>query len=159
MIVLVGLPRSGKSSYAMKIKDRSDIVVNLDQMRKIVYGQEFNQMMDYVAIKANQYMLEYLLTNHHNVIVDATNTRTHVRKELVELAKKYNYRVEAHFMNTPPDVCMIRAIRTDRDYLTDVIHRQIGYFDANGFASNAEGFDDIKIIGKGDAEWRLELSK
>jgi predicted kinase len=148
MVVLVGLPRAGKSTYAQKFKENEEeeyFVVCLDEVRKMVYNQEYNQAIDYVAIKTHHHIIEFLLKAGANIIIDGTNTRQYVRKEMISLARKYGYKVYAHWVPTPVEICKERAIQTGKPELVDVIDRQLTYFNKDEFLNNVDGFDGIRM--------------
>lgn len=145
IVLMVGFPGAGKSTYVQQIKD-GKILLSLDQVRKVVYKEDYNQAMDYIAIKTHHYMLEYLLKQEHDIIIDGTNTRSYVRQEMVKLARLYGYKIEAHFIDTPIEICMRRALDEDLKHLVAVIQKQSDYFDRQSFLNNSDGFDKVEVI-------------
>ena len=72
LICTVGLPRSGKSSWA---REQGAPIVNPDSIRLAIHGQAFISEAEPFVWATAKYMVKALfLAGHETVIVDATNT-------------------------------------------------------------------------------------
>lgn len=90
LVVLCGLPASGKSTYAKKyIESNSNFVlISSDSIREELYGSESiqgkaNDVFDLLYIRAKEN-----INNGHNVLIDATNISGKHRKSLVDYIKR-----------------------------------------------------------------------
>jgi predicted kinase len=78
LILTVGLPRSGKSTWA---KEQGHPIVNPDAIRLAMHGTAYNTKVEPLVWATAKYMVEALfLAGHDKVIVDATNS-TRKRRE------------------------------------------------------------------------------
>ena len=118
LIVTVGLPRSGKSTWAL---EQDYPIVNPDAMRLAVYGERFNASRENEVWSIVPIMINSLfLAGHDFVIFDATNV-TKRRREAVRNDSLYTCYYVA--FNTPPEECIKRAIATGQEDLIPVIEK------------------------------------
>ncbi len=124
--MMVGLPRSGKSTAAKKL---GFPIVSPDSIRVVVHGTPFRASIEPLIWSFAKMMVQSLFeTGHNNVILDATN-HTVERRVLWE---SEDWKVKYHVVNTPKDVCITRAIETFQDYLVPVINRMSVDFEPIG---------------------------
>ena len=115
LILTVGLPRSGKSTWAMKT---GFPVVNPDSIRLAVHGQPFiPEAEPLVWVTAKMMVRALFLAGHETVVLDATNLTEARRDEWNSSQWNTVYQV----FQTPADVCIDRAIKGDRQDLLPVI--------------------------------------
>lgn len=123
LILTVGLPRSGKSTWALQT---GYPVVNRDAIRLALHGQAYIQSAEDMVTAIETYMIKALfLAGHDIVIVDATHT-TRVRRdrwESLEWERKF-----AVFDASAAE-CVQRAVSGDRDDLVPVIRRMWGNYE------------------------------
>lgn len=72
-IILIGLPASGKSTYAEKIKNDNTVVLSSDSIRKEIYGNESIQGNPKEIFDTLYSRMRSALSENKDVIVDATN--------------------------------------------------------------------------------------
>ena len=94
LVMLVGPPGSGKSTFSKKYKEEGFVYVNQDAQGKLEHMAIFRD-----ALAAGQ-----------NVIVDRMNFNRVQRLGYLEQAQKLSYYVEIHVIHEPYDVCVARAI-------------------------------------------------
>ena len=86
LILTVGLPRSGKTTWAKKMNFP---IVNPDSIRLALHGNQFITEAEPMVWEIAKYMVKSLfLAGHNTVILDATNTTVKKRKEW--LSKEYD---------------------------------------------------------------------
>jgi predicted kinase len=119
LIMTVGLPRSGKSTWAKK---QNLPIVNPDAIRLSVHGQPFLKEAESLVWTIAKYMTKSLfLAGHERIILDATNLTKKRRKEWEDDM----WEIEYKYFNTSPEECKRRALNTDKAYLLPVIDRMI----------------------------------
>lgn len=117
LILMVGLPRSGKSTWA---KRQGFPIVNRDAIRLALHGQTYIQEAESIITPIEEYMVKALfLAGHETVIVDATHTTENRRQRWVKLG----YNVRLKIMDTEMWTCMQRAKDNKREDLIPVIER------------------------------------
>lgn len=99
MIILVGLPASGKSSVYNKIC--SDLV---------------QVSLDVIKTRAKEIkLLQSIFNEGKDLVIDNTNASISERKRYLDLAKEHGYKTVCVWMDTPKEECLKRnKIRSNR---------------------------------------------
>ena len=117
LILIVGLPRSGKSTWAFV---QGFPIVNRDAIRIALHGQPFIGQAEDMVTAIETYMVRALFEGSHNtVIVDAT----HLRKKYRDRWLYGPWNVELKVIDTPIAVCIERAKEDNREDLIPIIER------------------------------------
>lgn len=104
LVVMVGVPGSGKSTYAASQKGFT--VHSSDGIRKELFGNIYNQQ-DNITVFAECYRrIKNSLLNGDNVIYDATNISIRSRKELLAALKGVDFVAAAVWLDRPYSVCL-----------------------------------------------------
>jgi predicted kinase len=115
LIITVGLPRSGKSTWAMK---QLVPVVNPDSIRLAFHGFAYLPKVEPWIWRLAQVMVESLfLAGHNTVILDSTMVTKARRAEWASPLWRRQYQE----FSTSEDECCLRAAVTG--FPEDVIHR------------------------------------
>lgn len=118
LLLTVGLPRSGKTTWAM---EQGVPVVNPDSIRLALHGQRFLQSAESI-VWAHAYLMAraLLISGHDRVIVDATNVTRGRRNQWI---MQVGDLAEVRFVvfDTSPDECKRRALATNDEYILPVI--------------------------------------
>lgn len=123
LILTVGLPRSGKSTWAIR---EGYPVVNPDSIRLALHGQVYIQSAEDMVWTMAKYMTKSLfLAGHHTVIVDATNMTEKRRGAWVDDA----WTLQFAYFDTSEETCIERAKSTGREDLIPVIKRMAAEFE------------------------------
>ena len=121
LILTVGLPRSGKSTWA---KEQGYPIVCPDAIRYALHGNQFLSDAEDMVWSIAKYMAKALfIAGNDTVIIDATNN-TQKRRDIWEaLAKKMDAEVELKVFDTPKEVCIERAKATGMANLIPIIEK------------------------------------
>lgn len=101
LIILVGYQASTKSTYCKKLLDKYPAAVTVSR-DLLAAGSRVADCLSPVKTA---------LAAGKTVILDNTNLTVESRKPFIELAKKYNAKVDAIVMNTSIEDCQIRLLR------------------------------------------------
>jgi predicted kinase len=106
IVVLVGLPGSGKSSYA----ERMGVTpLSSDLLRQLLADDITDQTIHARVFNAMRYLLRHRLAIGRPVtFVDATHLVPAERQPYIEIARWYGCDVEALFFDVPIEVCLDR---------------------------------------------------
>jgi predicted kinase len=106
IVLLVGLPGSGKSTYA---RDAKLPVLSSDAVRLLLADDETDQTIHGRVFATLRYLLMQRVEIGRPVTcVDATHLTKAERKPYVEIAKEHRCSLEAVFVNTPLPICLER---------------------------------------------------
>lgn len=122
LYITVGLPRSGKSTYA---KSTGWPIVNPDSIRLALHGERFiAQAEPHVWAIAKTMVRALFLAGHEQVLLDATSITPERRSEWNSTDWTSRYVI---FMASKLE-CIRRALVVDDIYIVPVIERMAGQF-------------------------------
>jgi predicted kinase len=117
LILTVGLPRSGKSTWA---RQQGYPMVNIDSIRLALTGKAYEPLAEEMVWATARIMVRALFISGHDiVIVDATNTTLGRRNAWKAKEWSCAYKV----FTVGVDVCKQRAIDSGKPELVPVIER------------------------------------
>lgn len=143
LICLVGIPGSGKTTYAEKyIKEHGGLHLSSDLIRKELYGDESTQGNPSEVFALMQDRAIEALNNGTSVVYDATNITRKDRSYIINLCPKF-VQIEAHIIWAPIETCIERDAARERTVGTAVIDKMLKRFQPPFYD---EGFDYIKLV-------------
>jgi predicted kinase len=141
LVVLVGLPASGKSKWA---GEQRLPVLSSDEMRRIITGDITNQTVNSLVFRMLRRVLDAMLAaGAERVIVDSTALTRRERRTWIRWAELNGCGVEAVFFDTPREVCEKRNRERERVVPADAMERLFNRFEPPRLE---EGFDRLTII-------------
>lgn len=148
LILLVGIPGSGKTAYAHKYvaEHPNTIHIASDNIRKELWGNESIQgdpkevfsLMKSRAIEA--------LNNGKNVVYDATHMTRKDRADIISACPRF-VKIECHIIWAPIETCIQRDAARERTVGKAVIDRMLRRFQSPYYD---EDIDEIQIIRPDD---------
>ncbi|WP_329363353.1 polynucleotide kinase-phosphatase [Streptomyces sp. NBC_01483] len=152
LVVLIGASGSGKSTFARRHFKPTE-VISSDFCRGLVADDENDQSASGDAFDVLHYIAGKRLAAGRRTVVDATNVQQDSRRQLIELAKKYDVLPIAIVLDVPEEVCAERnAARSDRaDMPRRVIQRHIRELRRSLRHLEREGFRKVHVL-RGVAE-------
>lgn len=120
LVMTVGLPRSGKSTWCKNMIEYGAVIVNPDSIRLAIHGQPFIQEAEPTVWATAKYMVKSLFIAGHNIVIlDATSINDKSRNEW----KSYDWETVYKVFHTSKETCLQRAIDNGQEYLLPVIER------------------------------------
>jgi predicted kinase len=143
LILLVGIPGSGKTTYAEKyIKENPNTVhLSSDKIREELWGNEATQGDNSEVFSLMQYRDIDALNNGQSVVYDATNITRKDRSYIIALCPKFA-KIECHIIWASIETCIERDAARERTVGKEVIDRMLKRFQAPYYD---EGIDKIIV--------------
>ncbi|MBF2050062.1 MAG: AAA family ATPase [Elainella sp. C42_A2020_010] len=130
LLLLIGIPGSGKSSLAAQLQQISACrIISTDSIRAQLFGnaaiqgpwlliwREVNQQFREAVVQIQTGQIDF-------AIYDATNTRRRVRRDLIALARSVGFsRIVAVWLDPPLELCCWRNHQRGRQVPEAVIQR------------------------------------
>ena len=134
LILFVGLPASGKSTYYLRHYAATHVHVSQDLLPRGARQEP---------------LIEKALAAGKSVVVDNTNPSAAIRAPLIELGRRHGARIVGVFFETDAKICLVRnRQRTGKARVPDVAL----FVTKKKLAppSYDEGFDEIKVVTPSD---------
>lgn len=150
LVVLVGAAGAGKSTFAARHFDPSEILSS-DRYRALIAGDESDQRATRAAFGRLHRDLAGRLEAGLLTVVDATNVEPAARRTLLALARTAGVAAVAIALDLPADEVIARnAARTGRVVDGGVVRRHLARMrpavDGDGIGLAAEGFASVVVV-------------
>lgn len=141
-VLLMGLPGSGKTTYAKQLAEvKNAVVLSSDELRMEMFGYLAQDRNDELFRELNARLLENL-DNGISVIYDATNINSKRRYNLLKMLPD-NVWKECHFINRSVDTCIINDLNREYKVEEQVIRR---IRNSLQIPMRYEGWDYVNVV-------------
>jgi len=146
LVVLVGAAGSGKSTFAARLFEPSDILSS-DAFREILTGDPSDQRATKTAFSIIHREVTKRLAAGRTVVVDATNVEASARRQLLARAQFANVPAIAIVFALPRDVVLARnASRPGRVVESQIVERHLERLDVILPTIADEGFAVVAVL-------------
>ena len=151
IIMLVGLPGSGKSTYAKHIKNENTITISSDEIREELLDNVNDQTNNTLVFETvNNRVIEHLQKKDFStIIVDATNLSRKYRMNFLNRIKKFNVEKQCMVIAAPYEDCLDNNKSRERVVPEEVMRKMYLRFEIPQYF---EGWDAIDFELKYDRE-------
>ncbi len=141
IILLVGLPGSGKSTYLERI---GATALSSDAVRGLLADDPTDQSIHGRVFATLRYLLRQRLAIGRSVTyLDATHLTLRERRPYIRLAELYDSTIEAIFFDVPLEVCLERNLRRDRMVPEEAVRKMAAKLAP---PSVEEGFAKVTVV-------------
>jgi len=151
LLLLIGIPGSGKSTFTKKLKSKH-VVISPDLIRIRFLGEWFNPDMEPIIWDHVHELAATCLYNNKDVVIDATNVNTFYRKLLVFTVFSYlpletikKIKLQAKIFHCPPEKALkrIRKRKHNTEIPSEVVYKMHEEFKETLKNIKKEGFEII----------------
>lgn len=123
MIIMHGLPASGKSTRAKELiaENGNCVRINKDLLRTMLHFDNFTGPNESKTRDAARKLADWFLANDVNVIIDDTNLNPGTLHGWKDLARIHNAKVEVVRIDTPVEDCLLRDMDREKQVGNTVI--------------------------------------
>lgn len=152
--LMVGVPASGKSTYAKSfVETRPNwLILSSDAIR-----EELNTDDNIYVFATLRSRLGEAIKKGYNVIVDATNVSRKNRRAYIDIARKHKIPIEAIVFATSYEECLRRNASRERVVPESAIRKMISRFE---IPTLKEGFSNVLLVKTNpDTEEKKQIEK
>jgi len=108
LTLMVGLPRSGKSTWINEYSGIYEAVISNDWIREEILGNQYSSAANPAIWMITDSCTRLLLSQGFDVILDGINHTRYVRGLFLDIAREYKHQTRIVYMNTPLSYCVQR---------------------------------------------------
>ena len=140
LIILIGVPGSGKTTLAAKIAEKGFHCLNADSIREELYGDAAEQGDKEEVFGIFFQRLEAAFEKKLSIIIDNTNLNPKQRKPILEKASQFGYKdVQLWLLDIPLDLCLERNKSRTRIVPEDIVSNMHSELNRAGRPKRTEG--------------------
>ena len=140
LIMLVGVPGSGKTTLSKRIVAKGFHYMNADTIRLELYGDEKTQGDPAAVFEIFFQRLESAMAEKLSIIIDNTNLNPKHRRQILDRATTFAYDdVQLWLLDVPLATCLERNRNRDRAVEEDIVTNMYHDLYKNGRPKRTEG--------------------
>lgn len=122
LLALIGLPASGKTTYARTLVNKGWVRVNKDDLRAMLHNSKFSKPNEAFVLKLRDDVIVRALTQGQNVVVDDTNLDPKHVAHFQDLSAMFEADFDTKFFDVSVKECIKRNQLRDKPVPDKVIY-------------------------------------
>ncbi|MBY0551226.1 MAG: AAA family ATPase [Candidatus Obscuribacterales bacterium] len=156
LVLLAGVPGSGKTTLSQRLIDKGFVSINADQIREELWGDAAEQSNKEAVFKVFFERLEEGLRRGWDIVIDNTNINGRHREPIIERAKAAGYTdIQIWVVDTPLEVCLERNRLRARNVPEDIVENMHRSLHGAGKPRKHEGRIILVRPGKDQNDFRF----
>lgn len=129
LLILVGPPASGKSTWGKEFASANGVVyVSTDSIRAEIGKGESDQSVSGAAFAVARNRVTRALSTGKNVMIDATSVDTKARKDWIGLGRQFNAYIIAVAFEVPKEELFRRNAQRERHVPEEIIEKFVARY-------------------------------
>jgi predicted kinase len=130
LVILIGIPASGKSSFYKELFYKTHIRVNLDMLK---------------TRNREDKLLDFCFSTSMPLVIDNTNVSEADRKKYIDLGKAHKYKIRGYYFKSDIKKCIERNnLREGREKLEE--RGMLAKYNQMELPKYTEGFDELYYV-------------
>jgi predicted kinase len=160
LVLLVGVPGSGKTTLAQRLVDKGYMCMNADAIRLELWGDSADQRDPERVFELFYQRLEEALAEGKDVVIDNTNINTKHRSPILQRAIKAGYNdIQLWILDVPLETCLNQNRARDRAVPDEIVVNYFNTLQGHGKPRKHEGKLVIVRRSEKPFEYRFFLPK
>ena len=125
IIILQGVPASGKSTYSKKLlKDNPNMVrINMDYLRVMLRNAVYDLEYEELVKETRLHIFKELLKTDYDIVIDSCNVVFELLKTLIDAIPAFDVNVKVVTFEISPEIAKERNLKRGGEVTNDIIDR------------------------------------
>ena len=160
MVLMLGVPGSGKTTLAERLLKKGYISLNADSIRQELWGDATIQENSDQVFEIFFAKLDQCLADQSDVVIDNVNSNPRHREQIINKARAAGYEdIQLWVLDVPLELCLERNRARNRNVPDDIVTKMHGTLNGPGRPKRHEGRIVIVRPGKEPFEFRFFLPR
>ena len=160
IVLILGIPGSGKTTLAQRLIGKGHVVLNADSIREELFGDATIQTGSEQVFEIFFSRLDEHLAAERNIVIDNTNTNPRHREQIINRARAAGYEdIQLWVLDVQLEICLERNRQRNRNVPEDIVTKMHGTLNGPGRPKKHEGRIVIVRPGKEPFEFRFFLPR
>ncbi len=156
LVLLAGIPGSGKTTLSQRLLDKGFVCLNADLIRHELLGDAGDQRDKEKVFEVFFERLDEGLKRGWDIVIDNTNINAKHREPIIERAKQAGYSdIQIWVVDTPLEICLERNKQRERNVPDDIVENMYRGLHGSGKPQKHEGRIIVVRPGLKDGDFRF----